>query len=123
MNTTPVAMDARVSSDQPAAAQTIASQVAAWRERVAAAGVGFPEAMPFLDEGESGATRMRPALERGRAVIAAGAVDRLAVHSPARLARKYAYHVWLVEECRRAGLNITHNFCELVGTAHEADRR
>jgi len=44
-------MYARVSSDQPAEAQTIASQVAAWRERVVAEGVGVPEAMPFLDEG------------------------------------------------------------------------
>ena len=51
MNTTQVAMYARVSSDQPAEAQTIASQVAALRERVAAEGLVLPEAMPFLDEG------------------------------------------------------------------------
>jgi hypothetical protein len=44
-------MDARVSSDQPAEAQTSASQVAALRERVAAEGLGCPEARPWLDEG------------------------------------------------------------------------
>src|SRR6266480_101186 len=98
MNTTQVAMYARVSSDQPAEAQTIASQVAALRERVAAEGFVLPEAMQFLDEGYSGATLVRPALERLRDVIAAGAVDRLA--------RKYAYQVLLVDEFRRAGVEV-----------------
>src|SRR3989454_416212 len=106
MNTTQVAMYARVSSDQPAEAQTIASQVAALRERVAAEGFVLPEAMQFLDEGYSGATLIRPALERLRDVIAAGAVDRVYVHSPDRLARKYAYQVLLVEEFRRAGVEV-----------------
>src|SRR2546428_9733584 len=60
--------------------------------------------MQFLDEGYSGATLIRPALERLRDVIAAGAVDRVYVHSPDRLARKYAYQVLLVDEFRRAGV-------------------
>ena len=87
MKATQVAIYARVSSDQPAEAQTIASQGAALRERVAAEGCVLPEAMPFLDEGYSGATLIRPALERWRDVIAAGAVDRLSGHAPERLAR------------------------------------
>src|SRR5438128_4155594 len=62
--------------------------------------------MQFLDEGYSGATLIRPALERLRDVIAAGAVDRVYVHSPDRLARKYAYQVLLVEEFRRAGVEV-----------------
>jgi DNA invertase Pin-like site-specific DNA recombinase len=33
--------------------------------------------MQFLEEGDSGATLVRPALERLREVIAAGSVDRL----------------------------------------------
>src|SRR4029453_9579499 len=106
MNATQVAIDARVSSDQQGEAQTIASQVAALRERVAAEGFVLPEAMQFLDEGYSGATLIRPALERVRDVIAAGAVDRLYVHSPDRLARKYAYQVLLVDEFRRAGVEV-----------------
>jgi site-specific DNA recombinase len=96
-------MYARVSSEQQAEAQTLASQVAALRERVAAEGLTVPEAMPFLDEGYRGATLVRPALERLRDVVAARAVDRLSVHSPDRLARKYAYQVLLVDEFRRAG--------------------
>jgi len=106
MNTTQVAIYARVSSEQPAEAQTIASQGAALRERVAAEGLVVPEAMQFLDDGYSGATLIRPALERLRDVIAAGAVDRVYVHSPDRLARKYAYQVVLVEEFRRAGVEV-----------------
>jgi site-specific DNA recombinase len=49
---------------------------------------------------------MRPALERLRDVIAAGAVDRVSVHSPDRLARTDASQVVLVEECRRAGVEV-----------------
>jgi len=106
MNPTQVAMYARVSSEQQAEAHTIASQVAALREQVAAEGLMVPEAMQFLDEGYSGATLIRPALERLRDVIAAGAVDRLYVHSPDRLARNYAYQVLLVDEFRRAGVEV-----------------
>jgi site-specific DNA recombinase len=71
------AIYARVSSDHQAAAHTIASQVAALRERVALDGLVLPDAMQFLDAGYSGATFVRPALERLRDVIAAGAIDRL----------------------------------------------
>jgi site-specific DNA recombinase len=106
MNSPQVAMYARVSSEQQAEAQTIASQVAALRERVASEGLTVPSAMQFLDEGYSGATLVRPALERLRDVVAARAVDRLYVHSPDRLARKYAYQGLLVDEFRRAGVEV-----------------
>src|SRR6266478_6550720 len=106
MKPTQVAMYARVSSEQQAEAHTVASQVAAVRERVAADGLTVSEAMQFLDEGYSGATLIRPGLERLRDVIAAGTIDRLYVHSPDRLARKYAYQVILVEEFRQAGVEV-----------------
>jgi site-specific DNA recombinase len=106
MSATQIAIYARVSSDQQTEAQTVASQVAALRERVAAEGLALPDAMQFIDEGYSGATLIRPALERLRDVIAARAVDRLYIHSPDRLARKYAYQVLLVDEFRRAGVEV-----------------
>jgi len=56
MNLIHVAIYARVSSDHQAAAHTIASQVAALRERVTLDELVLPEAMQFLDEGYSGAT-------------------------------------------------------------------
>ena len=114
------AIYARVSSDQQAAAHTIASQVAALRERVTLDGLVLPEAMQFLDEGYSGATLVRPALERLRDVIAAGALDRLYVHSPDRLARKYAYQVLLVDEFQRMGVEVVFLNRE-VGRSPEDD--
>jgi len=100
------AIYARVSSEQQAEAHTIASQVTALRERVTADGLALPAAMQFLDEGYSGATLVRPALERLRDAAAAGGIDRLYVHSPDRLARKYAYQVVLVEELGRSGVEV-----------------
>jgi site-specific DNA recombinase len=84
------ALYARVSSEQQAEAHTIASQVAALRERVTTDGLVVPASMAFLDDGYRGATLVRPALERLRDAAAAGGIDRLDVHSPDRLARQYA---------------------------------
>jgi site-specific DNA recombinase len=100
------ALYARVSSDQQATAQTVASQASALQERSAADGSPVPPERTFIDDGYSGATLRRPALERLRDAIALGAVARLYVHSPDRLARKYAYQVLLVDEFRRAGVEV-----------------
>jgi site-specific DNA recombinase len=80
--------------------------VAARRERVARDGLSLPDERQFIDEGYSGATLVRPALERRRDVVAVGAVDRLSVHSPDRLARKYAYQVLLIDEFQRADVEV-----------------
>ena len=76
------------------------------QERVAADGLVLPAEREFVDEGYSGATLVRPALERLRDLAAAGVLDRLYVHSPDRLARKYAYQVLLLEEFQRAGIEV-----------------
>ena len=96
----------RVSSEQQAEAATIDSQVAALQERIANDGLTLETEMRFLDEGYSGATLIRPALERLRDVAAAGAIDCLYVHSPDRLARKYAYQVLLLDEFQRCGVEV-----------------
>lgn len=62
--------------------------------------------MQFIDEGYSGATLVRPGLERLRDVSAAGGLERRYVHSPDRLARKYAYQVLLMDEFHRAGVEV-----------------
>ena len=87
------AIYARVSSEHQVAAPTMASHVAALRKRGALDGLVLPEARQFLAAGDSGAPLVRPALERLRDVIAAGAIDRLDVHSPERFARTDAYQV------------------------------
>ena len=80
------AIYARVSSEQQAAANTIASQLAALRERLDKDGLSSHSELEFIDEGYSGATLVRPALEKLRDLIAFGTIDRLYVHSPDRLA-------------------------------------
>ncbi len=100
------AIYARVSSEQQAEAATIDSQVAALQERIASDGLTLETEMRFLDEGYSGATLIRPALERLRDLAATGAIDCLYVHSPDRLARKYAYQVLLLDELQRCGVEV-----------------
>ena len=100
------AIYARVSSDQQAEAGTIASQVEALEERLRRDGPPLEKELRFLDDGCSGSTLVRPALERLRDAAAEGAIDRLYVHSPDRLARSYAYQVLLVDELRRCGVEL-----------------
>jgi site-specific DNA recombinase len=106
MKTREVAFYARVSSEQQTTAQTILSQVAALRERILEDGLVLLPEHEFIDEGYSGATLLRPALERLRDLIATGVLDCVYVHSPDRLARKYAYQVLLVDEWQRAGVEV-----------------
>src|SRR5919199_1238011 len=70
---------ARVSSEQQAEAKTVASQIAALQARVAEDGLPLPPERQFVDEGFSGATLIRPALEQLRDLVAVGGVDRLYV--------------------------------------------
>jgi site-specific DNA recombinase len=113
------ALYARVSTDQQAETHTIESQVAALQTRVATAGLTVPAEREFRDEGYSGATLVRPALERLRDLAAAGGIDELYVHSPDRLARKYAYQVLLLEEFQRAGVTVIFLNRELQPTPED----
>src|SRR5436305_5237463 len=100
------AIYARVSSDQQAEAGTIASQVEALEERLGRDGLPLEKELRFIDDGFGGSTLVRPALERLRDAAAEGAIDRLYVHCPDRLARSYAYQVLLVDELRRCGVEL-----------------
>lgn len=100
------ALYARVSSEQQVAAHTIESQRTALTERAQADGAPIPAERQFVDDGHSGATLVRPALDRLRDLVMANAIDRIYVHSPDRLARNYAYQVLLVDEWRRAGVDL-----------------
>jgi site-specific DNA recombinase len=51
-------------------------------------------------------TLARPALDRLRDLAAVGAIDRIYVHSPDMLARNYAYQVLLLDEWRRANIEL-----------------
>ena len=87
----------------PQAGGTIASQIAALEARVIQRGSAWSlitaSSMTATAEhadpaGPGAAARYH----RGRAI------DRLYVHSPDRLARRYAYQVLLIDEFQRAGI-------------------
>jgi site-specific DNA recombinase len=87
---TSAAIYARVSSARQKKDETIGSQTAALRGHAAQARLDVPEEWVFEDEGHSGATLVRPALEALRDLVAQGCVDVVLVYSPGRLARKFA---------------------------------
>lgn len=101
-----VALYARVSSERQASDLTIASQVDALKARIAGEGLAVEESLCFLDEGYSGETLLRPALERLRDAAFSGAVDVVYVHSPDRLARKYAWQAVLLDEFRKHDVEV-----------------
>jgi DNA invertase Pin-like site-specific DNA recombinase len=75
-------------------------------ERVAQDGHALDDDLCFLDDGVSGSTLLRPALERLRDTAYVGNFQKLYVHSPDRLARRYAYQVLLVDELQKHGVEI-----------------
>jgi site-specific DNA recombinase len=101
-----VAIYARVSSDQQTEEGTIDSQVAALRARVKTDGQSLSDELVFIDEGYSGSNLIRPGLEQLRDVVALNGLERLYVHSPDRLARRYAYQVLLMDEFQQAGVEV-----------------
>jgi len=96
------AIYARTSSDQ----QPIGHQLAELRGRVAADEVRVPAEWELVDDGSSGATLVRPGLDRLRELITAGGIERLYVQSPDRLARTYAQQAVLLNEFQAAGIEV-----------------
>ncbi len=100
------AIYARVSSEQRADEEAIVNQIQTIEDRVSDDGLGCDRELVFADAGYGGSSLMRPALERLRRRVAAGAIDRLYVLSPDRLARQYADQALLVEELTRCGVEV-----------------
>jgi len=98
------AIYARVSSDQQREDKTITSQTVAVMAFASSQGYSVPAEWIFEDEGFSGATLVRPGLERVRDLVAEGQIQAVLVLSPDRLSRKYAYQVLLTEEWLRHGV-------------------
>ena len=113
------AIYARVSSDRQKEEQTITSQTSALRAYAAEHGYLVPDGWVHEDDGWSGATLVRPGLERVRDLAAQGQVDALLVYSPDRLSRKYAYQVLLLEEFARAGVEVVFVRAPRVETPEE----
>src|SRR4030081_701297 len=98
------AIYARVSSEQQKEENTIASQTAALIDFAREQGYSVPDDWVIEDAGFSGASLLRPGLERLRDLAAEGHIQAVLIHSPDRLSRKYAYQVLLTEEFARHGV-------------------
>jgi site-specific DNA recombinase len=103
---TTAALYARVSSEKQAQENTIASQVEALKSRIIADDLPLLDEHQFIDNGYSGSNIVRPALEKLRDQVAAGVIDKIYIHSPDRLSRKYAYQMILIEEFEKYGADV-----------------
>jgi site-specific DNA recombinase len=115
-----VAIYARVSGEQQAKEDTIASQLEAITRRISSDDLECDPELRFVDDGVSGSLLVRPGLERLRDQAAAGAIDRLYMLDPDRLSRKYAYQVLILEELIRCGVEVVF-LRNPVGRSPEAD--
>ncbi len=100
------AIYARVSSDKQKDENTIASQTAALIEFAREQNCDVPPEWVIEDDGYSGASLLRPGLERVRDLAAEGLIQVLLVHAPDRLSRRYAHQILLIEEFARAGVEV-----------------
>ncbi len=100
------AICARVSSDKQKEDNTIASQTAALIAFASEQNCDVPPEWMIEDDGYSGASLLRPGLERVRDLAAEGLIQVLLVHAPDRLSRRYAHQILLIEEFARAGVGV-----------------
>ena len=100
------AIYARVSSDKQKEENTIASQTAALIAFAREQNCDVPPEWVIEDDGHSGASLLRPGLERVRDLAAEGQIQAVLVYAPDRLSRRYAHQILLIEEFARAGVEV-----------------
>ena len=108
-----IAIYARVSSEKQAQSGTILSQIDALEKRVLADGHHLLDEHRFIDNGYSGSNLVRPALEQLRDKVYFGEVEKVYIHSPDRLSRKYAYQIIILEEFNKNGVEIIFLNCQI----------
>ena len=113
------AIYSRVSSDKQREESTIASQTAALIDFARSRGYQVPTEWVFEDEGYSGASLVRPGLERIRDLAAEGQIEAVLVYAPDRLSRKYAYQILLIEELSRHGVDTVFLKAPQAATAED----
>lgn len=96
----------RVSTQRQAQSQTIEQQLQRLKSHLELKGWPLAEQHIFRDDGQSGTTLNRPGLQRLRDQVRLGALDRVILTAPDRLARKYVHQVLLVEEMEQLGCHI-----------------
>ena len=98
------AIYARVSSEPQAERGTIASQVEALEQKVAAEGDEL--VARFIDDGYSGARLDRPGLDDLRNEAEAARFERVWCLTPDRLARNFAFQMLVIDELSRLGVEV-----------------
>ena len=101
-----VAAYLRVSSQVQRRRETIASQREGVLDHAGRRGWAIPDTCVFADDGFSGATLERPALEALRDGVASGEIETVLVWSIDRLSRNFAHQILLQEEFARTGTTI-----------------
>ena len=101
-----VAIYVRVSTHRQAQAQTSAQQLERLRAHLKAENYELAEQDIFADEGYSGGSLKRPALDQLRDEVAQGRFNRLLITAPDRLARNYVHQVLLLEELQSQGCRV-----------------
>jgi site-specific DNA recombinase len=101
-----IAVYVRVSTPRQAQTQTIVHQLDQLRAHLESHGWPLAPEHIFRDDGYSGTHLARPGLDRLRDAVAQGAVDRVLITAPDRLARKYVHQMLLLEEFERRGCEV-----------------
>src|SRR5260221_11939076 len=96
------AIYARVSSDKQREENTSASQTAALVAFAGEQQFEVPQEWAFEDDGYSGASLIRPGLERVRDLPPKDLIQPFLLYAPDRLSRRYAHQILLIEEFARA---------------------
>ncbi|MFV9506311.1 MAG: recombinase family protein [Oscillochloridaceae bacterium umkhey_bin13] len=101
-----IAIYARVSTLHQAQAQTIEQQLTRLQVYAAEHGWAVADDHIFRDDGRSGASLNRPGLDQLRDSVRSGAIDRVLVTEPDRLARNYVHQMIIMDELEHNGCSV-----------------
>lgn len=101
-----VAVHVRVSTSLPVKLQTIEQQLEMVRRQVKEKGWELSKQNVFCDDGYSGVTLKRPALDALRDKVRLRKLDVAVALSPDRLARDYVHQMVLIEELENQGCRL-----------------
>ena len=100
------AIYARVSSLQQKEEETIDSQIDILKTYAKENDYHIDDRLIFLDNGVSGGTLQRPALDELRDIIRFETIEILLIYAPDRLSRNYTHELILMEEFKKHGVKI-----------------
>ncbi|WP_255453572.1 recombinase family protein [Wolbachia endosymbiont of Atemnus politus] len=101
-----VALYARVSPRSQGQNNTIESQIAELKHRIAEDKHELLDEYEFKDDGFSGWKLEREGLDVLRDKVAEGKINKIYIHSPDRLSRKSAHQMILLDEFEKAGVEV-----------------